>query len=60
MQIQRPFSPPTATLARLNELYLFHQQEEEHNNEILLPDKLSSVDNIFVTIEDLDDVDYFQ
>ena len=57
-QIQRPFNPPTATLARLNVLYLFHQQEEEHNNEIPLPDKLSSVDNIHVMIEDLDD--YFQ
>ena len=39
-------------------LYLFCQQEEEHNNEIPLPDKLSWVDIIHVTIEDLDD--YFQ
>ena len=39
-------------------LYLFCQQEEEHDNEIPLPDKLSSVHNIHVTIEDLDD--YFQ
>ena len=39
-------------------LYLFCQQEEEHDNEIPLPEKLSSVDNIRVRIEDLDD--YFQ
>ena len=57
-RIQRPFNPPTATLARLNVLYLFHHQEDEHDNEIPLPDKLCSVDNICVTIEDLDD--YFQ
>ena len=39
-RIQRAFYAPTATLARLNTLYAFKQQEEEHDNEVPLPKKV--------------------
>ena len=45
-RIQRAFYAPTTTLARLNTLYAFKQQEEEHDNEVPLPDKITNVENI--------------
>ena len=36
-RIQRAFYAPAATLVRLNTLYAFKQQEEEHDNESLYP-----------------------
>ena len=54
-RIQRTFYAPTATLARLNTLYTFKQQEEEHDNEVPLPDKFTNVENIRVCLENLDD-----
>lgn len=54
-RIQRTFNAPTATLNRLSNLYRFQEHEKDFYNEIDLPDKLTSVDNIRVTLEDLDD-----
>ena len=53
-RIQRAFYAPAATLARLNTLYAFKQQEEEHDNEVPLPDKFTNVDNIRVCLENLE------
>ena len=54
-RIQRAFYAPTAILARLNTLYTFKQQEEEHENEVPLPDKFTNVENIRVCLENLND-----
>ena len=52
--IQRTFNGAIGTLARLNNLYELHLQEEEYDNDIDLPDKLMSVDSIRTVIENLD------
>ena len=39
----------------MNTLYTFKQQQEEHDNEVPLPDKFTNVDNIRVCLENLDD-----
>ena len=44
--IQCTFNGVIGTLARLNNLYEFHLQEEEYDNDIDLPDKLMSVESI--------------
>ena len=44
--IQHTFNRVIGTLAQLNNLYEFHLQEEEYNNDIDLPDKLTSVESI--------------
>ena len=54
-RIQRAFYAPTATLARLNTLYAFKQQEEEHDDEVPLRHKFTNVENIRVCLENLDD-----
>ena len=41
------------TLAHINALFLFQQQEEDYDNEITPPEKLTSVKYILTTIEDI-------
>ena len=52
--IQHTFNGVIGTLARLNHLYEFHLQEEEYDNDIDLPDKLTSVESIRMVAENLD------
>ena len=59
-KISRKFDPAAAhaSLQKLQDLYRFKTSEEEYDNDIELPERLTSVDNIRTVLEDLDD--YFE
>ena len=55
MHIQCPFTVASVTLVQITALYQHKEQEDEYSNEIMLPEKLASVDNIRMALEDLDE-----
>ena len=55
MQIQCPFTEASATLVWIMALYHHKEQEDEYDNDIMLPKTLTSVDNIRMALEDLDE-----
>ena len=54
-KVDREFSAATATLAQIQGLYRLKEADDEYDNEIELPEKLTNVENIRVVLEDLDD-----
>ena len=54
-RIQQPLTLNTAMLARITVLYQHKEQEDEYDNDIALPAKLASVNNIRIVLEDLDE-----
>ena len=53
-KINRTFAAVPPTMNDLTLLYRIKEAEDEYDNEVELPGKLSSVDNIRVVLEDLD------
>ena len=53
-RIQQPLTLNAAMLDRITALYQHKEQQDEYNNDIALPAKLASVDNIRIASEDLD------
>ena len=54
-KVGRTFSPGAATLDTVQNLYRLKEADDEYDNDIELPEKLSNVENIRVVLEDLDD-----
>ena len=56
-KISRKFDPNAAhaSLENLQDLYRFKTSEEEYDNDIDLPERLTTVENIRTVLEDLDD-----
>ena len=57
-KINRTFAAVPPTMNDLTLLYRFKEAEDEYDNDVELPGKLTSVDNIRVVLEDLDN--YFE
>lgn len=53
-KIQRAFNTGSATIARLNAMWLYKTRVEEEDNDVDLPDKLVKVDNIRQVLENID------
>ena len=53
-KVNRTFVGTVPNLADLQTLYQFKESETEHDNEIPMPEKLTSIENIRVVLEDLD------
>lgn len=55
-RIQRPFASADATLIRLTAIYALKEEEDaDEDNDVNLPAKLTTIDRVWVTIEDIDD-----
>lgn len=55
-RIQRPFDAVEATLVRLAEVYVLKEEEDnEDDDDVKLPSKLTNIDKVRVTLEDIDD-----
>lgn len=55
-RIQRPFDDTTATLARLANVYALKEEEDlEDDDDVRLPTKLTDINKVRMTLEDIDD-----
>lgn len=55
-RIQRPFDEASATLARLTNVYALKEADDnEDDDDVTLPAKLTTIDKVRVTLEDIDD-----
>ena len=54
-KVGRTFSPEAATLDTVQNLYRLKEADDEYDNDIELPEKLSNVEKFRVVLEDLDD-----